>query len=103
MKTDARVKQNVSAEPKQTDTDIARSAGNVLLGTSYLPKDAVKIKVECGWITLTGEVTWDYQRKAAVDAVRTLVGVAGVSDRIVIKTQKPVTPARAPSYPRPGG
>jgi osmotically-inducible protein OsmY len=70
---------------KRTDTDIARSAENVLLWTSYLPKDAVKIMVESGWVTLTGEVTWDYQRKAAVNAVRTLLGVAGVSDQIVIK------------------
>jgi len=72
---------------KRTDTDIARSAENVLLWTSFLPKDAVKIKVESGWITLTGEVAWDYQRKAAVDAVRTLLGVSGVSDQIVIKTK----------------
>ena len=72
---------------KRTDTDIARSAENVLLWTSYLPKDAVKIKVESGWVTLTGEVTWDYQRKAALNAVRTLLGVAGVSDQIAIKTK----------------
>jgi osmotically-inducible protein OsmY len=70
---------------KRTDADIARSAENVLLWTSYLPKDAVKIKVESGWVTLTGEVTWDYQRKNALNAVRTLLGVAGVSDQIVIK------------------
>jgi osmotically-inducible protein OsmY len=72
---------------KRTDTDIARSAESVLQWTSFLPNDAVKIKVESGWITLTGEVGWDYQRKAAVDAVRTLLGVAGVSDQIVIKTK----------------
>jgi osmotically-inducible protein OsmY len=72
---------------KRTDTDIARSAENVLQWTSLLPKDAVKIKVESGWITLTGEVAWDYQRKAAVDAIRTLLGVSGVSDQIVIKTK----------------
>src|ERR1700722_10225292 len=47
---------------KRTDTDIARSAESVLHWTSYLPKDAIKIKVESSWVTLTGEVTWDYQR-----------------------------------------
>jgi osmotically-inducible protein OsmY len=72
---------------KRTDTDIARSAESVLQWTSFLPKDAIKIKVESGWITLTGEVGWDYERKAAVDAVRTLLGVSGVSDQIVIKTK----------------
>jgi osmotically-inducible protein OsmY len=78
---------NLPGLSKRTDADIARSADNVLLWTSFLPKDAVKIKVESGWITLTGEVAWDYQRKAAVDAVRSLLGVAGVSDQIVIKTK----------------
>jgi len=72
---------------KRTDADIARSAENVLLWTSYLPKDAIKIKVESAWVTLTGEVTWDYQRKSALNAVRTLMGVAGVSDQIAIKAK----------------
>src|ERR1700722_14276350 len=72
---------------KRTDSDIARSAESVLQWTGFLPKDAVKIMVESGWITLKGEVDWDYQRKAATDAVRSLLGVAGVSDQIVIKSK----------------
>jgi len=71
----------------RTDADIARSAENVLEWTSYLPKDAVKIKVEKGWVTLTGEVEWQYQRQAAAAAVRFLMGVRGVSDEISIKTK----------------
>jgi osmotically-inducible protein OsmY len=69
----------------RTDADIARSADNVLQWTTYLPKDAVKIKVEGGWVTLSGEVTWEYQRQAAVGAVRYLMGVKGVNDQLVIK------------------
>jgi osmotically-inducible protein OsmY len=71
----------------RTDADIAGAADNVLRWTSVLPTDTVKVMVESGWITLTGEVFWDYQRKAATDAVRSLMGVAGVSDQIVIKSQ----------------
>jgi osmotically-inducible protein OsmY len=69
----------------RTDGDIARTVENVLQWTTCLPKDSVKIKVEGGWVTLTGEVHWDYQRKAAADAVRHLMGVKGVSDLIVLK------------------
>jgi osmotically-inducible protein OsmY len=69
----------------RTDADIARSVDNVLQWTTYLPKDAVKIKVESGRVTLAGEVTWEYQRQAAVSAVRYLMGVKGVNDQIVIK------------------
>ncbi len=71
----------------RTDADIARSAENVLQWTTYLLKDAVKIKVEKGWVTLTGEVEWQYQRQAAAAAIRYLMGVSGVSDQITIKTK----------------
>jgi osmotically-inducible protein OsmY len=71
----------------RTDADIARSAENVLQWTTYLTKDAVKIKVEKGWVTLTGEVEWQYQRQAATAAIRYLMGVTGVSDQITIKTK----------------
>jgi osmotically-inducible protein OsmY len=69
----------------RTDADIARTVENVLQWTTYLTKDLVKIKVEGGWVTLSGEVNWEYQRKAAVDAIRYLMGVKGVYDRIAIK------------------
>jgi osmotically-inducible protein OsmY len=69
----------------RTDADIARTVENVLQWTTYLPKDSVQIKVEGGRVTLSGEVNWEYQRKAAVDAVRYLMGVKGVTDLILIK------------------
>jgi osmotically-inducible protein OsmY len=69
----------------RNDVDIARSVDNVLQWTTYLPKDAVKIKVESGFVTLSGEVTWEFQRNAAVNAVRYLMGVQGVNDQLVIK------------------
>src|ERR1700721_1464788 len=64
----------------RTDADIARSVDNVLQWTTYLPKDAVKIKVESGRVTLSGEVDWEYQRQAAVGAVRYLRGAKAAND-----------------------
>ena len=72
---------------KRNDTDIAASAHAALAWTSFLPKDAVKVKVANAWVTLTGEVDWEYQRMAAADSVRFLSGVLGVSDDILIKTK----------------
>ncbi len=69
----------------RTDADIAASATNTLAWTTYLPKDSIKVKAENGWITLSGEVEWDYQRESARSAVRNLLGVVGVSDVITIK------------------
>jgi osmotically-inducible protein OsmY len=71
----------------RNDSDIARSVDNVLQWTTYLPKDAVKIKVESGFVTLSGEVDWEYQRQAAVGAVRYLMGVKGVNDQLVLKAK----------------
>lgn len=70
---------------QRSDAEIARSAKEVLQWTTYLPKDAIKIMVENGWVTLSGEVTWEYQRQAAVKALRYLMGVTGVSDETSIK------------------
>jgi osmotically-inducible protein OsmY len=70
---------------QRNDTDIARSVQNVLEWTTFLPKDSIKVKVEAGWITLSGEVDWAYKKQAAVDAIRYLMGVKGVSDNIAIK------------------
>lgn len=70
---------------QRSDTDIARAAENVLQWTALLPLDGVKVMVEKGWITLSGEVDWDYQRQSASRAVRCLMGVTGVSDQIALK------------------
>ena len=70
---------------KRTDADIARSVENVLQWTTYVPKDSVKVMVESGWVTLSGEVDWEYQRQTVKKGVRYLMGVTGVTDNIVIK------------------
>jgi len=70
---------------QRSDTDIARTAENILQWATVLPVEAIKVQVEKGWITLTGDVEWDYQRQAASRAVRHLMGVTGVSDQISIK------------------
>jgi osmotically-inducible protein OsmY len=72
-------------DSQRIDADIARSAQNVLQWMANLARDSVKVVVEQGRITLSGEVAWDYQRRAAADAVRYLMGVTGVTNHIAIK------------------
>ena len=69
---------------KRTDADIARSVENALEWTTFLPANSVKVMVEGGWVTLSGEVDWKYQKQVAPDAIRYLVGVKGISDQIVV-------------------
>jgi osmotically-inducible protein OsmY len=70
---------------QRTDAGIAESVENVLQWATYFPTDTIKVKVEGGWITLSGEVEWEYQRQTASDAVRLLSGVTGVTNQIVIE------------------
>ncbi|MFC3180547.1 BON domain-containing protein [Cypionkella sinensis] len=72
---------------KHGDSEIAEAAVNRLAWNSSVPKDAVKVAVTKGWVTLTGDVHWHYQHDAAAEAVRTLWGVTGVSNQIAIKPQ----------------
>jgi osmotically-inducible protein OsmY len=67
------------------DEDIAKQALNVLAWDLSVPKDKVKVKVEKGWITLSGDVNWYYQKHAAEMDVRKLLGVMGLSNQITIK------------------
>jgi osmotically-inducible protein OsmY len=70
---------------ERTDSDIAKSAVAALAWNVMVPRDSVKVVVEHGWVTLEGEVGWQYQRKAAEDSVRNLPGVKGVSNLLKIK------------------
>lgn len=69
----------------RTDSDIAAAALNALKWHAFLSRDGIKVTVAHGWVTLKGEVQWQYQRGAAEDAVRHLLGVRGVSNEIMLK------------------
>jgi len=89
------LKVKISGLGARTDSDIARSAENVLEWSTSVPDGAIKVMVEKGFITLTGEVDWQYQRLAATDSVRFLSGVTGVSDQIAIRPSLKVTAVKS--------
>jgi osmotically-inducible protein OsmY len=60
---------------------------NALKASWEVPNDKVKIRVEDGWVTLTGELGWNYQKQAAQNAIRSLMGVRGVINKITIKSE----------------
>jgi len=72
-------------EKKTADDEIAKRALNILKWDAVIPGDAVKVTVQKGWVLLTGEVDWQFQKKAAEDAIRKLSGVTGVRNSITIK------------------
>jgi osmotically-inducible protein OsmY len=66
------------------DRDIGQTAVQSLEWDIEVP-DTVKIRVDQGWLTLDGEVRWQYEKSAAERAVRNLKGVRGVTNLITIK------------------
>ena len=77
------IEVNVIGE--RSDEDLARAAVNALLYSTNVPPDSVKVRVKDGWITLKGEVPYEFQREAAKRAVRYLPGVRGISKLIKVK------------------
>jgi osmotically-inducible protein OsmY len=74
------------SDKKTSDADIAQRAANIIAWDVTVP-DAVKVKVEKGWVTLSGMVHWQYQRQSAETAIRKLSGVIGVTNLIELQPQ----------------
>lgn len=73
------------------DDEIARRAADLLMWSTSVPKDSVKVKVDDGFITLLGTVEWNYQRNAAQSAISGMAGVKSVFNKIEIRQK--ATPA----------
>ena len=70
---------------RHEDDGIAAAALHRFSWDASIPTDAVKIKVEKGFVTLTGEVEWHYQYDEAARSIRSLSGVTGISNRITVR------------------
>lgn len=70
--------------PLTADDEIARRGADMLRWHATVPQNSVQLKVEDGWITLTGQVNWNFERAAAETAMRQLAGVRGVLNQITI-------------------
>ncbi|MGZ8468345.1 MAG: BON domain-containing protein, partial [Gemmatirosa sp.] len=52
-----------------------------------VPDDRIKARVEHGWVTLEGEVDWEFQRRTARRAIQNLTGVRGVTNLVALRKQ----------------
>jgi len=69
------------------DPDLLQRVLQSLNWNLEVPLGSVKPTVTDGWVTLTGTVTWNFQRAAAESSVRGLSGVKGVTDEIALQSQ----------------
>jgi osmotically-inducible protein OsmY len=75
-----------------SDASIAEAAARALELDSLVPDGAVKASVSGGWVTLRGEVDWDYERTEAERVVRNLVGVKGVTNLVAVRPRTGPSP-----------
>jgi osmotically-inducible protein OsmY len=71
----------------KTNAEIANEVLTALKNDWSIPNDKVTVKVEDGWVTLEGELPWNYQKESAKSAVNYLAGVKGVTNNIKIKSE----------------
>jgi osmotically-inducible protein OsmY len=76
---------NIEGTSERTDQAIALAAVDSLKWNTMVSDKDIQLKVENGWITLEGELAWNYQVKAATNAVKNLPGVRGVTNLIKVK------------------
>lgn len=69
-------------DDKHDDTEIAKAAVDALRWNISVPMQKIKVTVTNGWVTLTGDLDWQYQKRAAEGSVSYLKGVRGVSNTI---------------------
>jgi len=72
---------------KLNDADIATELLRSLRSNLLVPDEKITVKVENGWVTLEGELPWNYQREAAKRAVNNVAGVRGIINHLKIKSE----------------
>lgn len=74
----------VKLATERTDADIAEAAVNAVKWDALIPDDKIHVTVTKGWVTLKGEVEWQYEKQEAERVVRRLSGVKGVTNLITV-------------------
>ena len=81
------VANDIEVKPtfKQTDPEIARDAVHELESHISIPSDRIKVTVKNGWVTLEGDVDWQFEKSLAESSVKKLKGVVGITNSIQVK------------------
>jgi osmotically-inducible protein OsmY len=79
------IEVRLSSTAERTDTDIAQAAVRALEWDAFVPVEKLDVTVSKGWVTLRGEVEWQYQKADAERVTRRIQGVKGVSNLVVVK------------------
>jgi osmotically-inducible protein OsmY len=82
-----RLKVNLLGANRREDDEIRGAAVQNLIWDAEVPSDSIDVKVHDGWVTLNGDVSFQFESDAAYDDVSRLHGVGGVTNEIKVTTQ----------------
>ncbi|MBV8429565.1 MAG: BON domain-containing protein [Solirubrobacterales bacterium] len=68
------------------DAELRGRALQVLMWDNQVPEDLINVKVSDGWVTLTGEVSYQFQSDAVFNDVANLDGVVGITNKVQVTT-----------------
>lgn len=81
------IEVRLPGDPKTSDDEIAQRIVKLFSWDVTIPDDKIQVKVENGYVTLTGEVEWNYQKEAAYKAVARIGGVLGVASYLTVRSR----------------
>jgi len=80
------VKVRLLDEYRREDADIRGMALQILMWDSEVPAELIDVKVDDGWVTLTGDVSFQFESDAAFEDAADMLGVVGVTNEIRVTT-----------------
>jgi osmotically-inducible protein OsmY len=80
-----RLEVKLAADHRRSDEELTEAALHALRWNSLVPDGRVKVEVEDGWVTLMGEVDFDYQRASAEQCIRPMTGICALDNKITLK------------------
>jgi osmotically-inducible protein OsmY len=81
---DNQLKVSLTGGDRREDDEIRGAALQNLIWDVDVPSDLVDVKVDDGWVTLKGNVSYQFESDAAYDDVASLYGVLGVTNEIIV-------------------
>jgi osmotically-inducible protein OsmY len=81
---DNQLKVSLTGSDRRDDDEIRGAALQNLIWDVEVPSDLVDIKVSDGWVTLKGNVSYQFETDAAYEDVASLYGVVGVTNEIIV-------------------
>jgi osmotically-inducible protein OsmY len=79
------IEVRLSTVDEKTDQDVAKAVVRALEWDAFIPIDKLDVTVSKGWVTLKGEIEWQYQKQEADRVARRIQGVKGVSNLIIVR------------------